>query len=100
MWLEVSEARWLTSVFCYLHPTDVLVNNAAEQHCKPSIMDITPQQLDRTFRTNIFAYFYLTRAFDPSVCWVPFQSVTRHFNCVNPSHRGRAAPHEGGRRHN
>ncbi len=41
---------------------DVLVNNAAEQHPQKSIEDITNEQLERTFRTNIFAMFYLTRA--------------------------------------
>jgi len=44
-----------------MNETDVLVNNAAEQHVKPSIMDITKEQLERTFRTNIFAHFFLTR---------------------------------------
>lgn len=41
---------------------DILVNNAAEQHPQESIEDITEQQLERTFRTNIFAMFFLTRA--------------------------------------
>lgn len=41
---------------------DVLVNNAAEQHPQQSLEDITAEQLERTFRTNIFAYFFLTRA--------------------------------------
>ncbi|GAA5535041.1 SDR family oxidoreductase [Deinococcus aluminii] len=41
---------------------DVLVNNAAEQHPQPSLTDITPEQLERTFRTNIFGMFYLTQA--------------------------------------
>jgi len=40
---------------------DILVNNAAEQHPQESIVDITAEQLERTFRTNIFAYFYLAR---------------------------------------
>jgi NAD(P)-dependent dehydrogenase (short-subunit alcohol dehydrogenase family) len=40
---------------------DVLVNNAAEQHPQESLSDITPEQLERTFRTNIFAYFHMTR---------------------------------------
>jgi NAD(P)-dependent dehydrogenase (short-subunit alcohol dehydrogenase family) len=40
---------------------DVLVNNAAEQHPQASLLDITPEQLERTFRTNIFAYFYMAR---------------------------------------
>jgi NAD(P)-dependent dehydrogenase (short-subunit alcohol dehydrogenase family) len=41
---------------------DILVNNAAEQHPQDSIADITATQLERTFRTNIFAMFYLTKA--------------------------------------
>lgn len=39
-----------------------LVNNAAEQHPQDSIADITDDQLHRTFKTNIFSMFYLTRA--------------------------------------
>lgn len=41
---------------------DILVNNAAEQHPKSSIEEITQEQLERTFRTNIFSMFYLTKA--------------------------------------
>ena len=41
---------------------DVLVNNAAEQHLAESITDISAEQLERTFRTNIFAMFFLTKA--------------------------------------
>ncbi len=41
---------------------DVLVNNAAEQHEQDDIRKITRQQLERTFRTNIFSFFYLTKA--------------------------------------
>jgi NAD(P)-dependent dehydrogenase (short-subunit alcohol dehydrogenase family) len=41
---------------------DVLVNNAAEQHPQESIEKITEKQLVRTFRTNIFAMFFLTKA--------------------------------------
>jgi len=41
---------------------DVLVNNAAEQHPQESIDKISAEQLERTFRTNIFSYFFLTKA--------------------------------------
>jgi NAD(P)-dependent dehydrogenase (short-subunit alcohol dehydrogenase family) len=41
---------------------DILVNNAGEQHPQKSIEDITAEQLERTFRTNVFAYFFLTKA--------------------------------------
>jgi NAD(P)-dependent dehydrogenase (short-subunit alcohol dehydrogenase family) len=41
---------------------DVLVNNAAEQHPQDSIAKITPDQLARTFRTNIFSFFFMAQA--------------------------------------
>ena len=41
---------------------DILVNNAAEQHVAQKFEEITEQQLERTFRTNLFAMFFLTRA--------------------------------------
>ena len=44
---------------------DILVNNAAEQHPQENIEDISKDQLERTFRTNIFAMFYMTQAAMP-----------------------------------
>ncbi|MFL5123103.1 MAG: SDR family oxidoreductase [Microvirga sp.] len=41
---------------------DVLVNNAAEQHPQKDIDKVTPEQIERTFRTNIFGYFFMTQA--------------------------------------
>lgn len=41
---------------------DILVNNAAEQHPKESIAEITRAQLEQTFRTNFFAMFDLCQA--------------------------------------
>lgn len=41
---------------------DVLVNNAAEQHVQESLKDITAEQLEKTFRTNVFSMFHLTKA--------------------------------------
>ncbi|RAM49449.1 MAG: NAD(P)-dependent oxidoreductase [Hapalosiphonaceae cyanobacterium JJU2] len=41
---------------------DILVNNAAEQHPQKSIEDISKEQLEKTFRTNIFSMFFLTKA--------------------------------------
>ena len=37
---------------------DILVNNAAEQHPKDSIEKISEKQLVKTFRTNIFSFFF------------------------------------------
>jgi NAD(P)-dependent dehydrogenase (short-subunit alcohol dehydrogenase family) len=41
---------------------DILVNNAAYQEHLPSLEDISDEQLDRTFRTNIYGYFFMARA--------------------------------------
>jgi NAD(P)-dependent dehydrogenase (short-subunit alcohol dehydrogenase family) len=41
---------------------DIVVNNAAEQHPQKTIEDISTKQLERTFRTNIFSFFHLTKA--------------------------------------
>ena len=41
---------------------DILVNNAAEQHPQESIEKITKKQLERTFRTNIFSFFFMIKA--------------------------------------
>jgi len=41
---------------------DCLVNNAAEQHPRESVADISAEQLERTFRTNIFSMFFLVKA--------------------------------------
>jgi NAD(P)-dependent dehydrogenase (short-subunit alcohol dehydrogenase family) len=41
---------------------DILVNNAAFQEHASSLEDITEEQLDRTFKTNIYGYFYMAKA--------------------------------------
>ncbi len=41
---------------------DVLVNNAAFQQHQDSLEDISDEQWDRTFRTNIYGYFYMAKA--------------------------------------
>jgi NAD(P)-dependent dehydrogenase (short-subunit alcohol dehydrogenase family) len=41
---------------------DILVNNAAEQHPQDSIEKITEKQLEQTFRTNIFSFFFMAKA--------------------------------------
>src|SRR5688500_473250 len=40
---------------------DILVNNAAFQQHQESIEEVTEDQWDRTFKTNIYAYFYMTK---------------------------------------
>lgn len=41
---------------------DILVNNAAEQHTVETPEQLTPDQVERTFRTNVFAYINLATA--------------------------------------
>ncbi len=44
---------------------DVLVNNAAVQYPQDDIRKITARQLEKTFRTNIFSFFFMTKAVLP-----------------------------------
>ena len=79
---------------------DILVNNAAEQHAYDSLLDITPQQLERTFRTNIFAMFYMVQAALPHMqagaAIVNTTSVTAYQGhpqlSRTPAPRGRSRP--------
>lgn len=41
---------------------DILVNNAARQTTQPTLEDITTEQFDSTFKTNVYAMFWITRA--------------------------------------
>lgn len=57
--------RVVKSVAKRLGSLHVLVNNAAEQHPQESLAAVSSDQLLRTFRTNIFAQFYLAKAVLP-----------------------------------
>lgn len=61
---------------------DILVNNAAEQHVRETLEEITEDQLVRTFRTNIFSMFFLTEAALPHMnedsCIVNTSSVNAY----------------------
>lgn len=46
----------------FLSKLDILVNCAAVQYPKKSIEEISSQQLERTYKTNIFSYFYMVQA--------------------------------------
>lgn len=41
---------------------DILINNAGEIHLLKNIEDISKQQLEKTFKTNVFSMFYMTKA--------------------------------------
>ncbi|MES2625059.1 MAG: SDR family oxidoreductase [Pseudomonadota bacterium] len=54
-------------VLVHFGKLDILVNNAAEQHAANKLEDISDEQLQATFRTNLFGYFYLMRAALPKM---------------------------------
>lgn len=41
---------------------DILVNNAAYMETRESLEDVTDEELDKTFRTNVYGYYYMARA--------------------------------------
>lgn len=41
---------------------NILVNNAAFQQHQPGLEEVTEEQWDRTFKTNIYGYFFMTKA--------------------------------------
>ncbi len=53
------------NVLTELGKIDILVNNCGYQMPQDSILDITKEQLLRTFETNVFSFFYLTKAVLP-----------------------------------
>jgi NAD(P)-dependent dehydrogenase (short-subunit alcohol dehydrogenase family) len=55
-------SRMVSEAATKLGGLDVVVNNAAKQVYKESIEDITTEQLDATFRTNVYAMFWITKA--------------------------------------
>ncbi len=66
---------------------DILVNNAAEQHPVESLEEISAEQLERTFKSNVFGYFYMTKAALPHLgegaCVINSTSVTAYKGSPN-----------------
>lgn len=60
--LEENCIRIVEETISYFGKLDILVNNAAEQHPKERLEDITSQDLTDTFRTNVFSMFFLSKA--------------------------------------
>jgi NAD(P)-dependent dehydrogenase (short-subunit alcohol dehydrogenase family) len=54
--------KWVSKTVKEFGRLDILVNNAAFQQHQPSIADITNEQFDKTFKTNIYGYFYMAKA--------------------------------------
>jgi NAD(P)-dependent dehydrogenase (short-subunit alcohol dehydrogenase family) len=63
---------------------DILVNNAAFQMSHESLQQITAEEWDKTFKTNIHAMFYLCKAAEPHL--KPGSSIinTTSVNAYNP----------------
>ncbi len=57
--------KTIESVIGAFGKLDILVNNAGEQHLHHEIQEITAPQLERIFRTNVFAMFFLIKAAMP-----------------------------------
>jgi NAD(P)-dependent dehydrogenase (short-subunit alcohol dehydrogenase family) len=64
---------------------DILVNNAAYQMSHESLQELSSEELDRTFKTNIYAMFYLCKAAEPHM--KPGSTVinTSSVNAYKPS---------------
>jgi NAD(P)-dependent dehydrogenase (short-subunit alcohol dehydrogenase family) len=64
---------------------DILVNNAAFQMAHGSLQELSTEELDRTFRTNIYAMFWLCKAAEPHL--KPGSTVinTTSVNAYRPS---------------
>jgi NAD(P)-dependent dehydrogenase (short-subunit alcohol dehydrogenase family) len=72
----------ITETLARFGKIDIVVNNAAEQHEQEDLTGISEDQLERTFRTNVFGYFFLTQAalphLEPGSTIVNTTSVTAY----------------------
>ena len=59
--IEYAESL-MKAAFDQFHRLDIVVNNAAYQMSRDNLTEISPDEFERTFRTNVFGLFYLTRA--------------------------------------
>ena len=57
--------RLVSDAVSQLGGLDILVSNAARQVAQQSILDITTEQFDATFKTNVYAMFWITKAAIP-----------------------------------
>ncbi len=59
--------KMVASAIKQLGGLDILVNNAAYQQSKESIFEVSDEQFDQTFKTNIYAPFRISKAAIPSM---------------------------------
>lgn len=64
---------------------DILVSNAARQQARPSIQELTTEDLDATFKTNLYAMFWLAKAALPHMGPGSAIIVTSSVEAYNPS---------------
>jgi NAD(P)-dependent dehydrogenase (short-subunit alcohol dehydrogenase family) len=69
-------------VLKHYNKINILVNNAAEQHLHDSIEELDLDLMEKTFRTNIFSMFYLSKAVVPHLnegdCIINTTSITAY----------------------
>ena len=83
--MKVTAAAWSTVRSKIFGRLDVLVNNAAFQATHEKLEEITAEELDRTFRTNIYSMFFLAKAAVPHM--KPGSSIinTSSINAKSPN---------------
>jgi len=67
LWLQTAKDV-VSKVVQELGRLDVLVNNASEQHVRKELSEITPEQLQKTFATNVYGYFYMAQVSRRPAC--------------------------------
>jgi NAD(P)-dependent dehydrogenase (short-subunit alcohol dehydrogenase family) len=82
---EAHCTRMIDRAFDEFGKLDILVNNAAFQTTHESIEEFTSEELERTFRTNVFAMFYLCRAALPRMKEGSVIINTASIQAFNPS---------------
>ncbi|MFP5392127.1 MAG: SDR family oxidoreductase [Gammaproteobacteria bacterium] len=85
---EIFCAKLVEEAYRQLDGLDILVNNAARQISNESILDISTAEFDDTFKTNVYAMFWITRAavplMEPGSCIINTSSVQAYDPSENP----------------